>query len=154
LDLAMADASSLSTMFPTATLDQLAQIGQLQASGLNIGGAAAGAGGVGAAALPGVGGAAGAMGLGATLGMNVGTGQLAVGGLSALGNLWTAYNATELARQSFNFNKTLASDNYTNQAQAYNTNRADTLNSRGAMENLSPAATNASIAAQSVKTTV
>jgi len=111
------------------------------------------------AAIPSVGGVGGAPGgaqnnLSTNLGWNVGTGQLAVGGLTALGNLWTAYNATELAKQSFNFNKQLSSDNYTNQSQAYNTNLQNIASARGVMENQSPDATNAYIASHSVKTTV
>lgn len=88
------------------------------------------------------------------IGMNVGTGQLGVGGLSALGNLWTAWNATELAKKSFDFNKQLSSDNYTNQSQAYNTNLQNIATSRGAMENQSQGQVQNYIAGNSVKTTV
>lgn len=93
-------------------------------------------------------------GLNTGFGMNIGTGQLALGGLSTLGNLWTAWNAEKLAQQSFDFNKTLASDNYTNQADAYNTELAGKAQARGVMENQSPATTNSFIAANSLKNTV
>lgn len=93
-------------------------------------------------------------GLGASLGPNIGTGQLAVGGLSALGNLWTAWNATNLAKQSFNFNKTLATDNYTNSADAYNSAVADKANTRAVMENQTPGQAQSYIAANSVKNTI
>ena len=102
-----------------------------------------------------VGGAGGAAaGLGAGFGANIGTGQLALGGLSALGNLWTAWNATDLAKKQFNFNKQLSSSNFMNQEQTYNTNLADRESSRAAMENLSPAAANAYVSANSLKTII
>lgn len=101
----------------------------------------------------GAGGAAG--GLAATgLGANIGTAQLALGGLSTLGNLWTAWNATDLAKKQFKFQSQLASDNYTNQSQAYNTNLTDRESARGAMENLSPGQVAAYNNANSLKTTM
>lgn len=88
------------------------------------------------------------------LGANVGTGQLAIGGLSALGNLWTAWNATDLAKKSFNFNKQVTQTNLANQAETYNTNLADRANSRAVMENQAPGQAQAYIAAHSLKGTL
>jgi len=93
-------------------------------------------------------------GMNTQIGPNVGTGQLALGGLQTLGNLWTAWNAEQLAQQSFNFNKTLASDNYTNQAQSYNTKLTDTANTRAAMENQTQGQAQNYINANQLKTTV
>lgn len=142
----MADPFSISS-------DQLAnfgfnpqQLASMQAGTFNFG-QNSGAGGA-------AGGLAGNNAFGAGLGMNVGTGQLALGGLSTLGNLWTAWNATDLANKQFKFNSQLASDNYTNQAQAYNTNLTDRESARGAMENLSPGQVAAYNNANSLKTTM
>lgn len=116
-------------------------------SGLNLGGigGAGGIGGVGVGAQN---------GLGAGLGANIGTGQLVLGGLGTLGNLWTAWNANQLAQQSFAFNKTLASQNYANQAQSYNTNLTGMESARASMENLTPAQVSAYDSANSLKTTL
>ena len=135
--------ADFSAMFPSATPDQLTQLQQLQASGLNFGQSTPNTN----AALTG-----GNNAFGTGIGMNVGTGQLALGGLSTLGNLWTAWNATQLANKQFKFNSQLASDNYTNQAQAYNTNLTDRESARGAMENLSPGQVAAYKNANTVKT--
>lgn len=110
------------------------------------------------APAPGSGGLFGIGGAGAgfntSLGLNVGTGQLALGGLSTLGNLWTAWNATQLAQKSFDFNKKLSSDNYTNQADAYNTNLGNIGRSRAVAENQSAATAQAYQDNNKLKTTV
>jgi len=131
------------TASPTATATAAAPTGLA-----GIGGSASGLG-----SNLGVGGASGA-GFNTGLGLNVGTGQLALGGLSTLGNLWTAWNATQLAQKSFDFNKQLASDNYSNQAGAYNTNLNNIASSRAKMENQSPGQEQAYVNANQLKTTV
>jgi hypothetical protein len=77
-------------------------------------------------------------GPGTTLGLNTGTGQLAVGGLQTLGNLWNAYQSNALAQKTFNFNKDLTNTNLANQTQAYNTTLAGQATARSAQENQSP----------------
>jgi hypothetical protein len=143
-----------------------AQIQQFQNGSFNFGGGAGNSnGGNGTSGLfsngfgapPVFGGSTGAgagVGLGAGLGANIGTGQLALGALGTLGNLWTSWNADQLAQKSFNFQKTLASDNYTNQADSYNTNLQDIASSRAKMENQTQSQEQAYVAANQLKTTV
>jgi hypothetical protein len=101
----------------------------------------------------GVGSVGGAVNGAATpFGMNIGTGQLAMSGLSALGNLWNAYQANNLAKQSFDFTKGMATTNLGNQVQSYNTSLADRANSRAVQENQTPASAQAYIGANQMKT--
>lgn len=76
----------------------------------------------------------GAGGEGTGLGMNVGTGQLALGGLQTLGNLYGSHQANKLAKDQFKFTKDVTNTNLTNQIQSYNTALADRSRARGAME--------------------
>jgi hypothetical protein len=78
-------------------------------------------------------------GMGTEIGVNTGTGQLALGGLQTLGNLWNAYQSSSLANKAFNFNRDLANTNLSNQTQAYNTNLSGQADARFAQENKSPA---------------
>ncbi len=55
--------------------------------------------------VPGAGLGGGNLGPATGLDWNLGTGQLALGGLSAIGNLWTGWNAAKLARDQFDFTK-------------------------------------------------
>jgi hypothetical protein len=83
-------------------------------------------------------------GAGATgLGWNLGTGQLAVGGLTALGNLWNSWQASQLARDSFKFQKRMGEANLANSIQSYNTQLADRARARGFTEGQNPATTQA-----------
>jgi hypothetical protein len=63
------------------------------------------------------------------LGWNVGTGQLALGGLQSLYNAW---QASELAKRTFAFNKEIANTNLNNQIRSYNTQLEDRAGSRAA----------------------
>lgn len=55
------------------------------------------------------------------LGNNMGTWNLGLNAVMGLGQLWNGFQAQKLARDSFNFNKQLATTNLANQANAYNT---------------------------------
>lgn len=78
-------------------------------------------------------------GQGTGLGLNIGTGQLALGGLSALSNLWGANKQLRLAEDQFDFTKKIATTNLNNQVKSYNTALEDRTRSRVAMEGSSAA---------------
>lgn len=130
-----------------ATPQQLSQLQQMVQSGSNNSGSFSSLFGGSGAVTANTAGAAGASGLG----LNIGTGQLALGGLGALGNLWTAWNATELAKKQFDFQKKLGTANYYNQMQTYNTNLEDRAYARYAMENKSPAEADAYISSHRLR---
>ena len=65
------------------------------------------------------------------LGMNLGTGQLVLGGIGSIGNLWSAWQAQKLAKEQFNYQKDITDTNLANQIQSYNTALSDRINSRG-----------------------
>ncbi|MNQ52230.1 hypothetical protein D3C85_662360 [compost metagenome] len=88
----------------------------------------------------------GAGGLGAGLGMNVGTGQLALGGLGALAGVWNSMNQNKMAKDQFNFQKDFANTNLNNSIKSYNTSLEDRLNARGAVQGDSSAMTQDQIA--------
>jgi hypothetical protein len=64
------------------------------------------------------------------LGMNIPTFQLALGGLQTIGNLWGAWQANKLAKESFAFQKDFANTNLANQIQSYNTSIEDRARAR------------------------
>ena len=68
------------------------------------------------------------------LGMNLGTGQLVLGGIGTIGNLWSAWQAQNLAKEQFNYQKGITDTNLANQIQSYNTALSDRMNSRGFMQ--------------------
>ena len=78
-------------------------------------------------------------GAGTGLGFNIGTGQLALGGLSSLANLWGANKQMKLAEDQFDFTKKIATTNLNNQVKSYNTALDDRIRSRAAMEGSSSA---------------
>lgn len=94
--------------------------------------------------------AGGIAGFGTGLGMNIGTGQLALGGLSALGNLWSAFQANSLGKKSLDAQTTFANANLKNQIQSYNTSLTDRATARGATENQTPAQVQQYIATNSL----
>ena len=78
-------------------------------------------------------------GAGTGIGFNIGTGQLALGGLSALTNLWGANKQMKLAEDQFDFTKKIATTNLNNQVKSYNTALEDRIRSRAAVEGSSSA---------------
>ena len=85
--------------------------------------------GVGQVAAPQVGGMNNS--LSTPLGMNIGTGQLVLGGIGTIGNLWSAWQAQKLAKEQFNYQKGITDTNLANQIQSYNTALTDRITSRG-----------------------
>ena len=71
---------------------------------------------------------------GTSLGFNLGTANLVLGGIGTIGNLWTAYQAQKLAKEQFAFQKDITNANFANQLQSYNTSLTDKINSRTAQE--------------------
>ena len=65
------------------------------------------------------------------LGMNLGTGQLVLGGIGSIGNLWSSWQAQKLAKEQFNYQKGITDTNLANQIQSYNTALSDRINARG-----------------------
>ena len=65
------------------------------------------------------------------LGMNLGTGQLVLGGIGTIGNLWSAWQTQKLAKEQFNYQKGITDTNLANQIQSYNTALSDRMNARG-----------------------
>ena len=90
---------------------------------------AVGANGKLGAGLPGAG-AANSSGLG----LNVGTAQLALSGLGTIANLWGGFEARNLAKKQFKFQKDFAEKNYANQISSYNTALEDRSRSRAVVE--------------------
>lgn len=73
------------------------------------------------------------------LGFNSQTLQLALGGLSAIGNFWNSFQANKLAKDQFNFTKGITEKNLANQTKSYNTTLADRINSRASVTGASDA---------------
>lgn len=78
-------------------------------------------------------------------GLNMGTAQLGLAGLSALAGLIQGRNALGLAKDQFNFTKDVTNTNLNNQVKAYNTTLEDRLRSRGVAEGTDAAAVAAQI---------
>lgn len=72
-----------------------------------------------------------AIDLSSPLGVNFGTGQLALGAIGTIGNLWSSWRANKLANEQFNFQKGITNTNLANQIQNYNTVLTDMIKARG-----------------------
>ena len=81
----------------------------------------------------------GAGGMGTGLGLNVGTGQVALSGLGALASVWGASKQNKLANDQFKFQKDFANTNLNNSIKSYNTTLEDRLTARGAVQGQSSA---------------
>lgn len=73
------------------------------------------------------------------LGLNAPTIQMGISGLSALGNLWGAFQASKLAREQLDFTKQVTNTNLNNSIQSYNTTLEDRARARGVAEGRSDA---------------
>ena len=88
-----------------------------------------------------------ASGLGSGLGFNVGTGQLALGGLQSLAGIYNSLQANKLANQQFKFTKDVTNTNLNNSIKSYNTALSDRANSRYFTQNQSQSEADKYIAA-------
>ena len=88
---------------------------------------------------------------GTPLGMNLGTANLALGGIGTLGDLWAAFNTQKLAKEQFQYQKGITDTNLANQIQSYNTSLVDRINARSFMQGDSQATTDQYIAENSLK---
>jgi hypothetical protein len=91
-------------------------------------------GGSGMSPMAPAGASAGGMG---GLGFNVGTGQLALGGLGALTSIWGGLQANSLAKKQFKFTKNVTNTNLANQIKSYNTALDDRITSRAKTQGMS-----------------
>lgn len=86
-------------------------------------------------------------GNGSGLGFNVGTGQLALGGIQSLAGIFNSMQANKLANQQFKFTKDVTNTNLNNSIKSYNTALSDRANSRYFTQNQSQSDADAYIAA-------
>jgi len=73
-----------------------------------------------------------------TLGANIPTFQLGLSGLTALSNLWGAFQSNKLANNQFDYTKQITNTNLANQIKSYNTSLSDKATARASMEGWSP----------------
>lgn len=80
------------------------------------------------------------------LGMNIDTARLGLGGLQAIGGLWSAAQQNKLAKASFNHQKGILDTNLANSIKSYNLSLDDKFRSRAVVEGTSAAERDANIA--------
>lgn len=85
----------------------------------------------------------GDLGASTPIGMNIGTGQMGLKGLAALGNLYSSLQSNKLAKEQFKFSKDFANTNLNNQIKSYNTTLDDKIRSRSVIEGTDSAAAEA-----------
>ena len=85
------------------------------------------------------------------LGMNIDTARLGLGGLQALGGLWSASQQNKLAKASFNHQKGILDTNLANSIKAYNLSVDDKFRSRAVVEGTSATDRDANIAKWSAR---
>ncbi len=88
---------------------------------------------------------------GTRLGFNMPTANLALAGLSTIGNLWAAFKAQKLAKEQFRYTKEITDTNLANQIKSYNTTLADRSFSRAKVEGRDAASAQAYIDANSLR---
>lgn len=88
---------------------------------------------------------------GTPLGMNLGTANLALGGIGTLGNLWAAFNAQKLAKEQFQYQKGITDTNLANQIQSYNTALVDRIKARASVTGAGESEVNQYIADNSLR---
>lgn len=67
-------------------------------------------------------------------GFNMPTLELGIKGLSALGNLWSGYQASKMAQRQYDLAKEAYQTNLANSIKSYNTALTDRIRARAAME--------------------
>lgn len=71
---------------------------------------------------------------GSGFGFNLGTLNMGVNGLAAIGGLYSAFQSNKLARDQFNFQKEFANTNLNNQIKTYNTTLEDRAVARARLD--------------------
>ena len=79
------------------------------------------------------------------LGANLDTARLGLGGLQAIGGIWSAAQQNKLAKKAFNFQKGILDTNLVNQIKSYNLGLDDKFRSRAVVEGRTPEQTAADI---------
>ena len=85
---------------------------------------------------------------------NVGTMQLGLSGIQTLGNLWTSWNAIDLAKKNYNMQHNLSQANLDNQVQTTNNALEDKINSRYVTEGKSSADASNYLSSHELKKTI
>lgn len=76
-------------------------------------------------------------------GFNIPSAQLALGGINTAAGLWGGLQAQKLAREQFDFTKSMATKNLANQTQSYNTALSDKINARAKTQGMTAQETQA-----------
>ena len=84
------------------------------------------------------------------LGFNMGTAQLALGGLQTIGNLWGAFQANKMAKKQFKYTKEVTDTNLNNSIKSYNTALSDRINSRAVVNGLTQDQVNSYLSSNSL----
>lgn len=74
------------------------------------------------------------IGMGNGFGLNLDTAKLGLAGLGTIGNLWAAFQASNLAKKNYKLTKRTTETNMANQIKSYNTTLEDRARARAAFE--------------------